>query len=334
VIDMRQAENQMCILLGMPVVDLDGLLGIDHVNWTEDELRSISYEDLDKTLGPNLIPTLPEAMKNTIVINLPADLLRQRPDVRAAERRAAAQGEAIGIAQADLYPAFSLNGTLGYQAGAFRDLFRTEAFNGSVGPSFRWNVLNYGRIVNGVRLEDARFREDVLFYQQTVLDADKEVEDGIVTYLRSLDAEVLIKESADASFLAAEKAKRQYETGAGANKDLTTYAVIQQNLVNQQNAYAQAQGSIAQGLIQIYRALGGGWEIRFAGPMAPPMAPVALPPVEPVPAPQGQAPAPAPQLPTPQAPAPQIQEPVPTPNPNTTPAPAEVPNPPAEPSGP
>ena len=93
------------------------------------------------------IPTAPP----DVAVGIPADLLRRRPDVRQAERLAAAQAEQIGIAQADLYPAFSINGSLGYSAQNFPDLFRNTAFNGNVGPSFQWNLLNYGRIVNNVR---------------------------------------------------------------------------------------------------------------------------------------------------------------------------------------
>ncbi|MCC6125710.1 MAG: TolC family protein [Pirellulales bacterium] len=314
-IDMRQAENRLCVLLGMPVVDLDKILGIQEVNLGEEELAKISDEDFDKMLGNNRIPTAPPE----VVINLPADLLRQRPDIRAAERRAAAQGELIGIAESDLYPAFSINGTLGFSALQFRDLFRPEAFNGSVGPSFRWNVLNYGRILNNVRFEDARFRELVLAYQQTVLLANEEVEDGIVAYLRSQERERLLKDSEEAAVKAVNIVLKQYEIGT---VDFNRYAVIQQNLVFQQDAYAQSIGQIAQGLIQVYRALGGGWEMRFAPAMAAaPLTPVPLPPVAPNAAPQA-APNAAPQ------PAP---EQVPTPNPNNPPVPAEIPKPPEQP---
>ena len=99
-IDMRQAENRLCVLLGMPVADLDKMLGIDQIDLTEEQIGNIGDEKFDKMLklGDNQIPTAPPEL----VINLPADLLRQRPDIRAAERRAAAQGELIGIAQADL----------------------------------------------------------------------------------------------------------------------------------------------------------------------------------------------------------------------------------------
>jgi outer membrane protein TolC len=126
------------------------------------------------------------------------------------------------------------------------------------------------------------FRELVLAYQETVLQANMEAENGIVTFLRSQDRALNLGESVNAARVAVDKAKIQYEKGAGANKDLTTYAVIQQNLVTQEDTYAQSVGQIAQGLIQVYRALGGGWEIRFNEQMAPAPGPTLLPPVQPL----------------------------------------------------
>lgn len=106
-IDLRQKEDLLCILLGVPPTDLENILGA----------------------GP--IPTAPPE----VAIGVPADLIRRRPDIREAERVAASQAEQIGIAQADLYPSFYVNGSLGYTATNFPDLFRDTTFNGSVGPS-------------------------------------------------------------------------------------------------------------------------------------------------------------------------------------------------------
>ncbi len=213
-ISLRQAENALCLLLGIPTIDLANLLGD----------------------GP--IPTAPP----DVVVGIPADLLRRRPDVRRAERRAAAQAEQIGIAQAELYPAFFINGNLGYSARNFPDLFRYSAFNGSVGPSFQWNLLNYGRIVGNVRFQEAAFQELVTNYQNTVLTANKEAEDGLVTFLRAQRRSRLL----DASVAAAERAVKtvilQYQTGT---VDFNRYATIEQNLVTQQDPSAQARGQIA-----------------------------------------------------------------------------------------
>jgi len=245
-IDARQAEDLLCVLLGMPAVDLEPMLG----------------------LGP--IPSAPPE----VAVGMPADLLRRRPDVRQAERLAAAQGEEIGIAESDLYPAFSINGSLGYEAKNFPDLFKNTAFNGTVGPSFQWNLLNYGRIINNVRYQDARFQELVVTYQQSVLEADREVEDGLVTFLRSQRQSKLLDESVVFAEKAVNIVVLQYQKGA---VDFNRYAVIEQNLVTQQDLAAQARGQIAQGLIVVYRAMGGGWEIRLAPGGEPGLAAEAAP---------------------------------------------------------
>jgi len=240
-IELRQAQNRLCILLGMPPSDIQALLGE----------------------GP--IPKSPPE----VALGIPADLLRRRPDVRRAERMLAAQAEQIGIAEADLYPAFSISGTLGYQARNFPDLFRESSFNGSVGPSFQWNLLNYGRILNNVRLQEAGFQELLYTYQNTVLQANEEVENGLVTFLQAQRRTKLLDESVAAARSAVKIVITQYEEGA---VDFNRYATIEQNLVTQQDQLAQAQGQIAQGLIAVYRALGGGWELRLSEEEAPPPA--------------------------------------------------------------
>ena len=153
---------------------------------------------------------------------------------------------------------FSIDGSFGYTANNFKDLFRPTAFNGSVGPSFQWNLLNYGRIVNNVRLQDATFRQLVVTYQQTVLQAEQQVEDGLVTYLRSQRQTKLLDECVVAADRAVKIASLQYKVGS---VGFNTYALIEQNRVTQQDLAAQARGMIAQGLISVYLALGGGWEI-------------------------------------------------------------------------
>ena len=212
-------------------------------------------EELRAKLGPAPIPTAPVE----VAVGIPADLLRRRPDVRRAERLAAAQCAQIGIAEADYYPAFSINGTLGYSAEQFPDLFRSAALNASVGPSFQWNLLNYGRILNNVRLQDARFQELVATYQQTVLNANQEVENGLVTFLRAQTRTNFQTASVEDAEKAVKIVLAQYEAGT---IDFTRVTQLEQFLVQEQDVLTQAQGEIATGLIQVYRALGG----RLADP--------------------------------------------------------------------
>ncbi len=239
-IDLRTAQNQLCILLGMPVTDLTELLAS----------------------GPKKsIPIAPDY----VVVGIPADLLRRRPDVRRAEREAAAQAEQIGIAESDWYPAVTISGTLGWQAAHLSQLFTPQSLNSVVGPSFQWNLLNYGRILNNVRLQNAQFDRLVVAYQNSVLQADLEVENGIVTFLQAHGRADNLRASVDEAWLALEVMVAQYEAGL-AGADFNRYATIQQTLVNQQDLWAQARGQIGQGLIQTYRGLGGGWQIRCTPP--------------------------------------------------------------------
>ncbi len=257
-ITLRTAQNQLCILLGMPATDLTNLLA---------------------SAPSTSIPIAPD----DVVVGIPADLLRRRPDVRRAERLAAAQAEQIGIAEADWYPAISISGNLGWRAAELSQLFTPQSFNGRMGPSFQWNLLNYGRIVNNVRLQDARFQELVVAYQNLVLQADLEVENGIVTFLQAQDQAKNLATSVDEAYIALEVIVAQYQAGL-AGVDFNRYALIQQTLVQQQDGWAQSRGQIAQGLIAVYRALGGGWQIK-CGPVPDKQGILSpLPPVKPEPA--------------------------------------------------
>jgi NodT family efflux transporter outer membrane factor (OMF) lipoprotein len=233
-ISLRQYNNQLCILLGIPP------------------------EELQAKLGPGAIPTAPVE----VAVGIPADLLRRRPDVRKAERQAASQSAQIGVAEAEFYPHVAINGTWEYSAEFFKDLWTPRALNGSVGPTFTWNILNYGRILNNVRLQDAKFQELVATYQNTVLSAAQDVENGLVTFLQSQQRTKFQAASAKDAEEAVQIGLAQYKAGT---IDFTRVTQLEQNLVTQQDTLAQAQGEIVTGLIQVYKALGGGWQIRVTG---------------------------------------------------------------------
>jgi outer membrane protein TolC len=174
----------------------------------------------------------------------------------------AAQSEQIGIAESDLYPHIFIDGTLGGSAEKFSQLFTPGAFNSHISPSFRWDLLNYCRIANNVKLQDARFLELVATYQNSVLIANQEVEDGLVLFLRSQERTQFQQKSVDDAVAAVNVALLQYKAGT---TDFTTVTQVEQVQVLQQDTLAQAQGEIVSGLIQVYRALGGGWQIRLQG---------------------------------------------------------------------
>jgi len=262
-IQLRQANNQLCILLGIPP------------------------EDLVRTIGAGAIPAAPPE----VAVGVPADLLVERPDVRRAERLVAGQSARVGVAVSELYPHIAVTGTVGFSAAQFNDLFQNRSQQGSIGPSFQWNLLNYGRLLNNIRLHDARLAELIVAYQSTVLQANKEVEDALVVFLRSQQRARSLAVSVDAAQRAANIAVAQYKAGI---IDFNRVALIEQNLVSQQDLLAQTQGQIAVGLVDTYRALGGGWQIRLE-PL-PEQVAIPLPAVGPRPAPQPVVPAPgAPQ---------------------------------------
>ena len=257
-ISLRQTENLLAVLLGYTPPDM------------QHKLR-----DLQAQYGKRPIPTAPP----DVVLGIPADLLRRRPDIRRAERQAALQSAQIGVAEADFYPHISLSGSLGYSAQQFKNLFTPTAFTGEFGPKVQWDVLNYGRILNNVRLQDARFQDLTAAYQNRVLVAQQEVENGVVAFLKAQQRAKLQEKSVEAARKAAPLSEeRWYKTN---DVTFTAVSLIQQNKVQQEDTLAQAQGEIALGLIQTYRALGGGWQIRCTGCETPTPAMLpALPPGE------------------------------------------------------
>jgi outer membrane protein TolC len=159
-----------------------------------------------------------------------------------------------------------LNATWGWSAEHLKDLFAHGSFRGSIGPAFRWEILNYCRILNNVRKEDARFQELVSKYQETVLNANVEVENGLVLFLKAQDEVRFATQSVAAQLESVKEAMAQYKNGL---TDFNRVALIEEQLVTRQNQLAQSQGDIALGLIQVYRALGGGWQIRCEQQAAP-----------------------------------------------------------------
>lgn len=231
---LRIAQNRLCILLGVPPREL----------LTE--------------FPEAAIPTASRFVR----AGIPADLLRRRPDIRLAESRLRSQSARIGIAEAELYPKISLFGSFEWQAERQEDLFSPGSVFALVGPGFSWNILNYGRLINNVELERERFRESVFNYQQSVLTAQQEVEDAIVGFLQEQDRANQLAEAVSTINEAEQIALTLYETGA---TDFNRVYLIQSVQLSQKNDLVASRASITLNLIRIYKALGGGWQIRCPG---------------------------------------------------------------------
>jgi len=236
---IRQAENVLCILLGTPPRDLRDLLG-----------------------GPSTIPSPPAA----VAVGVPEHLLERRPDIRRVERQLAAQCARIGVVKAELFPAVSLVGNISVAAEDAGKLFRGDSFDAFAGPTFRWPILNYGQITNSVRAEDASFQALIADYQSVVLRAQGEVESAIASYVGAQRQAALLMQSVDAATRAVTIAELQYRGGTA---DYTRVLDTQQFLSQEQDRLVSTRGLAALNLVAIYRALGGGWEIREGKEIVP-----------------------------------------------------------------
>jgi NodT family efflux transporter outer membrane factor (OMF) lipoprotein len=237
-----QANDTLCILLGIPPHDLEPELG-PGPGITVDELNA------------DPVPTIPA----WAAVGIPADLLRQRPDIRSAERQVAAQSAQIGVAEANLYPAIFINGTLGYEAQSLSQLFESRSFMGTITPSFTWNILNYGRIANNVHLQQAKTQELIDTYQNQVLTAAQQVQTALRGFLRSREQAEDLARSVKAALAAT---KIQEKNFIDLKADVNRLFTLENTQVQQQDNLAVSQGNIALNLINVYRSLGGGWEIR------------------------------------------------------------------------
>lgn len=236
---IAQTKSLLCVLLGLPPQDLSERLN-----------------------GAPVIPTAAE----TIAVGIPADLLRRRPDIRRVERTLAAQCAVIGVAAADLYPSFSLSGDFGLSAEHFSDLWRGNSVQAFVGPSFRWAVLNYGRIENNIRVQDAAFQALISDYESVVLRAQGEVESAISGFLGAQRQVQFLSKSVESAMKAVDLAEQQYRGGIA---DYTRVLTTQDFLTTEQSRLVATRGAVALSVVALYRSLGGGWELREGKDLVP-----------------------------------------------------------------
>jgi multidrug efflux system outer membrane protein len=227
-LNLRQAQNALSTLLGRPPGSLPEL-----------------------STGREVIP---EAGLE-LVVDLPAAQLRQRPDVRAAEMQLAAQSALIGVSQAQLYPSIALVGSLGLSSTSIS--WSTETFDWAVGPSLVWNVFDYGRLKNDVLVQDARFQQLHEIYQDTVLRAARELDDAAVAFANNKAQVGILEQAVQAARRSLDIATVQYQEGL---VDFERVLDSQRSLFGQQDRLVTTRGSVAQSLVALFKATGGGWE--------------------------------------------------------------------------
>ena len=234
---LAQLQNSLAVLLGRPP------------------------QDLTPSLGATQPVPEPEP---EVAVGMPQDLIRRRPDIRVAERQLAAQSAQVGFAITDLYPHFGFTGSIGSTANTglnqdYDDLFSDDTFRYSIAGGFQWDILNYGRLRSNVRLQDALFQQLLEDYRQTVLSAQADVENSIVGYLKAQQQLEALRAAAKSAQRASDISSIQYQDG------LITFNTVINTLTalaEQQDQLAASEGNVATSLVDVYRAIAGGWDVR------------------------------------------------------------------------
>ena len=239
--DAARNTHQLALLLGLQPKDMDQLLA-----------------------GAGTIPPVPPQLP----VALPSSLLRQRPDIRTAERQLAASTATVGAAVAELYPRFSLSTLLGLQSRSLSDLIRSSSTYWTAGPSVRWSLFDAGQTRAGIAVSEARRDLAQATYEKTILSALGETEDALVVLDREQERRRLLAKSTQSAQQAVLIAKGQYKAG------LTTFLNVLQGeaaLYQLQDKLAQSDLRLAMAMVALYKALGGGWltEAETAPPQAP-----------------------------------------------------------------
>ncbi len=222
--------NRLAVLTGQPPGSLDALLAPDRP-----------------------VPTVPP----TVAVGIPAEALRQRPDIRQAERRLAAETARIGVAEAELYPKLRLAGSIGLRAVNTNDLAEWASRTWSIGPSLSWNLFDAGAIRRNIEAQNAVQEQYLAAYEAAVLAALEEAENALSAYVQQQASCDRLAAAVEAAREAQVLARHKYEAGLA---DFSDVLDAQRALLSYQDQLASGRGTVTTNLIAIYKALGGGWE--------------------------------------------------------------------------
>lgn len=264
-IAMKQSRTALALLLGVLPEDIEKLLQSDGF-----AQRMADYENQFKSSGRK--PALSGNDERSIVPRPPllddkvdANLVMRRPDLQVSEMQARAQSAQIGVAETALYPSFTLFGSIGIDSTvpdgssfSFSDSLTMVA-----GPSFSWNIFQYGRVKNNIRFEDARFQETITNYNKKVLQAVNEVTNALEAYDLYLEQKSLRLQSVNSSIRAFNISMTQYENGQISFERLLNSV---EKMTRAEDSYATIKGNVANQVVALYKALGGGWETQTGKP--------------------------------------------------------------------
>lgn len=207
----------------------------------------------DEMSATNRIPLSPPL----VPVGLPSDLLQRRPDVQQAERQLAAATAQIGVAKADLFPKFSLTGLAGVESVSANTWFEYASRDWTAGPTVQWQLFQAGSILSNVHVQDAKQQEALNQYQQTVLVALEDADNALTAYAREQVRRESLAQSVQASQQALDLSTQLYKSGL---VDFLHVLNSETSLFAAQDALVQSDQTVSLDLVQLYKALGGGWQ--------------------------------------------------------------------------
>ena len=209
---------------------------------------------LEEMLGEKKPLPKPDAVN---LVGIPADYLRQRPDIRAAERRLAAQIARKKSAKTDLLPKFFLFGSVGLESLSSGNLFSSDSYSYGFGPKITWPIFHGGAIRNNIRVQTAREEQYLAAYEGAVLNAVAEVRDALTANSQERERNSALKQGVISARNALKVADDQYRNG------LTNFNNVidaQRALLSLEEQQAISEGQMTSNIVRLFKALGGGWE--------------------------------------------------------------------------
>lgn len=207
------------------------------------------HEEVEKQVPIPLTPF-------KVAVGVPADVLRRRPDVRRAERQLAAQTARVGVATADLYPKFTLSGSIGLEAFSLSNPSSSGTWSLSGGPRITWAIFKAGAIRQNIEVQSALQEQALIKYEAAILGALEEVENALVAYAEEQQRRQSLSEATQAAQKAVELAQHKFQAGL---TDFSNVLDAQRSLLSFQDQLAKSDGTVTSNLVRLYKVLGGGW---------------------------------------------------------------------------
>jgi outer membrane protein TolC len=198
------------------------------------------------------IPVIPAE----VAVGIPGDLVRRRPDVRSAERQVVAQSLRVGVAKANLYPTFTLSGTFLFSAQNILNVLTPASLGSSIAGSISQTILNRRSLKGNLKLQHALLDQYEISYDSTLLGAVKDVEDSLLAFSKDQARRDSLSSASQSAEEAAGMSRELYSSGL---KDFLTVLDSERTLLSVQNNLVQSDATVDTDLIQLYKALGGGW---------------------------------------------------------------------------